>query len=86
MSRLVYFAGDIDRSYWHSRNPDLSRLLINAIRWMCPEAPLTVTGSGLAEVIAWKTKPGFAVHILNYGNRQTLRGIYTEPDPRPTDG
>jgi len=80
-SRLVYFAGDIDRSYWHSQNPDLSRLLINAIRWMCPEAPLTVTGSGLAEVIAWKTKPGFAIHILNYGNPQTLRGTYTELYP-----
>jgi hypothetical protein len=81
MSRLVYVAGDIDRSYWHSQNPDLSRLLINAIRWMCPEAPLTVTGNGLAEVIAWKTKPGFSIHILNYGNPQTLRGMYTEPYP-----
>ena len=80
-SRLVYLAGDIDRSYWHSQNPDLSRLLINAIRWMCPEAPLTVTGNGLAEVIAWKTKPGFAIHILNYANPQTLRGMYTEPYP-----
>jgi hypothetical protein len=80
-SRLVYLAGDIDRSYWHSQNPDLSRLLVNAIRWMCPEAPLTVTGLGLAEVIAWKTKPGFAVHILNYANPQTLRGMYTESYP-----
>jgi Hypothetical glycosyl hydrolase 6/Trehalose utilisation len=80
-SRLVFLPGDIDRSYWHSQNPDLSRILINAIRWMCPEAPLTVTGDGLAEVIAWKTKPGFAVHILNYTNPQTLRGTYTEPYP-----
>jgi Hypothetical glycosyl hydrolase 6/Trehalose utilisation len=80
-SRLVYLAGDIDRSYWHSQNPDLSRLLVNAIRWMCPDAPLTVTGKGLAEVIAWKTKPGYAVHILNYANPQTLRGMYTEAYP-----
>ena len=80
-SRLVYLAGDIDRSYWHSQNPDLSRLLINAIRWMCPEAPVSVTGQGLAEVIAWKTKPGFAVHILNYANPQTLRGMYSETYP-----
>jgi hypothetical protein len=80
-SRLVYLAGDIDRSYWHSQNPDLSRLLTNAIRWMCPEAPLTISGDGMAEVIAWKTKPGFAVHILNYANPQTLRGMYTESYP-----
>jgi hypothetical protein len=78
-SRLVYLPGDIDRSYWHSQNPDLSRILVNAIRWMCPEAPITVTGNGLVEVIAWKTKPGYAVHLLNYANAQTMRGMYTEP-------
>ena len=78
-SRLVYLPGDIDRSYWHSQNPDLSRVLVNAIRWMCPEAPITVTGNGLVEVIAWKTKPGYAVHLLNYANAQTMRGVYTEP-------
>jgi hypothetical protein len=48
---------------------------------MCPESPLTVTGHGLAEVIAWKTKPGFAIHVLNYANPQTLRGMYTESYP-----
>ena len=77
-SRLVYIPADIDRSYWHSQNPDLSRILINAIRWMCPEAPLTVTGDGLAEVIAWKTKRGYALHFLNYDNPQTLRGEYSK--------
>ncbi len=45
---------------------------------MCPEAPLTVTGDGLAEVIAWKTKPGYALHFLNYDNPQTLRGEYSK--------
>lgn len=80
-SRLVYLPGDIDRSYWHSQNPDLSRILINAIRWICPETPLTVTGNGLVEVIAWKTKPGFAVHFLNYANPQTLRGSYAAAYP-----
>ena len=77
-SRLVYIPADIDRSYWQSQNPDLSRILVNAIRWMCPDAPLTVTGDGMAEVIAWKTKPGFAVHFLNYANPQTLRGEYSK--------
>ncbi len=77
-SRLVYIPADIDRSYWQSQNPDLSRILVNAIRWMCPETPITVTGDGLIEVIAWKTKPGYAVHFLNYVNPQTLRGEYSK--------
>jgi Hypothetical glycosyl hydrolase 6/Beta-galactosidase trimerisation domain len=80
-SRLVYLPGDIDRSYWHSQNPDLARILINAIRWICPETPLGITGDGLVEVIVWKTRPGFAVHLLNYANPQTLRGSYTAPYP-----
>ena len=80
-SRLVFLPGDIDRSYWRSQNPDLSRILINSIRWICPEAPVTVTGNGIAEVFAWKTKPGFAIHLLNYGNPEMLRGWFTEPYP-----
>lgn len=57
-SRRVFLPGYIDSSYWRSQDPDLSRLLINSIRWMCPDAPMTVTGNGIAEVFAWRTKPG----------------------------
>lgn len=74
-SRRVYFPGDVDRSYWRSNNPDLSLLLGNSIRWLLRnESPVTVTGEGVAEVFAWQTEPGFAVHILNYNNPNMLRG------------
>ncbi len=81
-SRMVYFPGDIDRAYWKSQNPDLSRLLINSIRWMMQEAaPASVTGEGIAEIFAWKTRPGFAVHVLNYNNPEMLRGWFTHAYP-----
>jgi hypothetical protein len=80
-SRLVFLPGDIDSSYWRSQDPDLSRLLLNAIRWMCPQTPITVSGQGMAEVFAWKTKAGFAVHLLNYANPEMLRGWFSEPYP-----
>jgi Beta-galactosidase trimerisation domain len=81
-SRTVYLAGDIDRAYWRSQNPDLSRLLINSIRWMMKEsAPVSVTGDGMAEIFAWKTQPGFAVHVLNYNNPEMLRGWFTQARP-----
>ena len=80
-SRLVFLPGDIDHSYWRSQDPDLSRLLINAIRWMCPRAPLTVEGNGVAEVFAWRTKAGFSIHLLNYGNPELLRGWFSEIYP-----
>ena len=28
----------------------------------------------MAEIFAWRTEPGFAVHILNYNNPNMLRG------------
>lgn len=80
-SRLVFLPGDIDSSYWRSQDPDLSRLLINAIRWMCPQSPVTVTGEGMTELFAWRTKAGFAVHLLNYANPDMQRGWFTEAYP-----
>jgi hypothetical protein len=78
-SRTIYFPGDIDRAYWRSQNPDLSRLLVNSIRWLMKErAPILVTGEGMAEIFAWKTQPGFAVHMLNYNNPEMLRGWFTQ--------
>jgi hypothetical protein len=81
-SRLAYFPGDITRAYWRSQNPDLSRLLVNSLRWMLRKAPpVSVTGDGMAEVFAWKTQPGFAVHVLNYNNPEMLRGWFTRAYP-----
>ncbi len=69
-SRIVYFPGDIDRTFLRSGHPDFSQLLINSIRWlMNGHEPLaTVEGSGMVELFAWETEPGFALHILNYTN------------------
>jgi len=80
-SRLVYFPGDIDRSLWRSGHTDVSLLLQNAIRWVLRnQTPVTASGEGMAEVIAWETEPGFAVHMLNYNNPNAtwgwLRGHY----------
>jgi hypothetical protein len=35
----------------------------------------------MAEVFAWKTQPGFAVHVLNYNNPEMLRGWFTRAYP-----
>jgi hypothetical protein len=81
-SRTVYFPGDIDRAYWRSQNPDLSRLLFNSISWMMKDAaPVSVSGEGMAEIFAWKTRPGFAVHVLNYNNPDMLRGWFSQASP-----
>ena len=81
-SRLAWFPGDVDRSFWRSENGDLSQLLRNTISWLVKgKAPVAVTGKGMTELFAWKTEPGYAVHILNYTNPNMLRGWFRDTYP-----
>jgi len=68
-SRVAYFPSDIDRCIWKYGNTDLSELLQNAVRWVTKDdSNVKVSGDGVAEVIAWETEAGYAIHILNYNN------------------
>jgi hypothetical protein len=74
-SRLLYFAGDVDRTSWRSGHTDLSRLLQNSIRWVSRnETPVSIAGDGVIETFAWETEPGFALHLLNYTNPAMHKG------------
>ena len=64
---------------WRSGHTDLSRLLQNALRWVAGnQAPVSVTGAGVIESVAWETQAGFAVHVLNYTNPAMHRGSIRE--------
>jgi hypothetical protein len=81
-SRLVYFAGDIERTMWQSGNTDLSKLLQNAVRWVSKgEAPVKIVGKGFVETFAWETQAGFAVNMLNYTNPGAFKGWIREYYP-----
>jgi hypothetical protein len=74
-SRLAYFSGDIERSYWLTGHGDLLRLLHNTIRWIThDEKVVHVAGDGFVELFAWETSPGYAVHLLNYTNPNAHHG------------
>ena len=79
-SRIAYFPGDVDRTFLRSGHPDSSRLLINSVQWLLngQPTPATVEGSGVLELFAWETEPGFSLHILNYTNPQMMRPFITQ--------
>ncbi|PYT17678.1 MAG: hypothetical protein DMG59_06665 [Acidobacteria bacterium] len=80
--RLVWFPGDVDRSFWRSGNGDLSRLIRNSVEWLLDgRQPVTVSGGGIAELFGWRTEAGFALHMLNYTNPNMLRGWFRETFP-----
>jgi len=82
-SRVAYFAGDVDRTFWRSGNPDLSRLLQNAVRWLRGERqpPMAIEGEGLLEAFAWETEPGYALHLLNYTTPNLTWGMVERSYP-----
>jgi hypothetical protein len=76
-SRLAYFAGDVDRTFWRSGNPDLGLLLQNTVRWLRggDRPAVSLEGDGVVEAFAWETEPGYALHLLNYTNPNMTRGF-----------
>ncbi|MFP5208788.1 MAG: alpha-amylase family protein [Acidobacteriota bacterium] len=81
-SRLAYFPGDIERTYWLTGHGDLLQLLHNTIRWlMNDESIVHVDGPGFMEMLCWETAPGYAVHMLNYTNPDAQHGWLKSIDP-----
>src|SRR6201996_3477647 len=74
-SRMAWFPGDIERTYWLTGHSDLLQLLQNAISWVShDERIVPVEGAGLIEMFCWETTPGYAIHLLNYTNSNAQHG------------
>src|SRR6185312_9392988 len=81
-SRIAYFPGDIERTYWLTGHGDLLRLLHNTIRWITrDESIVHIQGEGFIEMFAWETTPGYAIHLLNYTNPNAHHGWLQSTHP-----
>lgn len=82
--RVVYFPGDLDRSFWELLIEDHARLLRNAFHWALNEPPaLVVRGPGLLDVTFWRQKNSLTVHLVNLSTVMTMRGYLREFIPLP---
>ncbi|HWB82730.1 MAG TPA: alpha-amylase family protein [Bryobacteraceae bacterium] len=78
-SRIVYFPGDIDRTFWQGMAPDHGTLLRNAVEWaLNEEHPVTVSGSGILDVACWRQENSLTVHLVNLTNPMMLRSAFRE--------
>jgi hypothetical protein len=81
-SRTAWLGGDVERTFWLTGHGDLMRLLHNAIRWLTHnESPVSVEGPGFLEMFCWETRPGYAIHLLNYSNANAFHGWLQSVDP-----
>lgn len=74
-SRIVVFAGDIDRCYGRAHLPDHGVLLSNAIRWAAREPTcLQVVGPGYVDCNLYEQEGRLILHMVN------LTGCTSFPD------
>jgi hypothetical protein len=81
-SRLAWFPGDIERTYWLTGHGDLLRLVHNTVNWLTrKERVVSVEGTGFIEMFCWETSAGYAVHLLNYTDPSAHHGWIESIEP-----
>ena len=81
-SRIAYFPGDIDRSFWQLMVEDHGKLLRNTIRWALNEEPIVdIQAKGVIDVAIWRQKESMTVHLVNLTNPMMMKGPIRELFP-----
>lgn len=81
-SRIAYFPGDIDRTFWQIMSVDHGKLLSNTILWALNEEPLVrVAGPGVIDVTIWRQQNSITVHLVNMTNPMMMKGPFRELIP-----
>jgi len=77
--RVVYFPGDLDRTFWQVLAVDHGMLLRNAVEWATNEAPnVKVEGPGILDVAVWEQKASMTLHLVNLTNPMMWKGPVRE--------
>ncbi|MFT3727896.1 MAG: beta-galactosidase trimerization domain-containing protein [Terricaulis sp.] len=80
--RHIFFSGDVDAAYWRYGNDDLAVMFERSVRWALGDDSLVeVAGNGWIDLFAYRTEPGYAVHLVNYTNPHLFRGAFRSVIP-----
>jgi hypothetical protein len=76
---VVYFPGDIDRTFWEVLAADHGILLRNAVEWALKEPHVVeVRGPGVLDVTVWRQRDSITVHLVNLTNPMMMKGPVRE--------
>jgi len=76
-ARLAHLAGDVEGTYYRTDSNDLGELFVATLRWLIRDGQaITVEGDGLMEIVGWQTRPGYALHLVNYTNPAAEKGVF----------
>jgi hypothetical protein len=79
---VIYFPGDIDRTFWQVLDVDHGKLLRNAVTWVTNEGqPVTVEGQGVLDAAVWEQADSMTVHLVNLTNPMMMKGPVREIIP-----
>jgi hypothetical protein len=82
--RVIYFPGDIDRTFWQVLDVDHGKLLRNAVAWATnEEQPVTVEGLGVLDIAVWEQADSITVHLVNLTNPMMMKGPVRQIIPIP---
>jgi hypothetical protein len=77
--RVVYFPGDICRTFWEVLDADHGRLIANTVRWALNEPDvLTIEGSGVIDANVWEQENSVTAHLVNLTNPMMMKGPMRE--------
>ncbi len=77
--RVVYFPGDLDRTFWQVLAVDHGMLLRNAVEWATNEPPAAIVeGQGILDVAVWQQKASMTLHLVNLTNPMMWKGPVRE--------
>lgn len=81
-SRILYFAGDIDRCYGKELIPDHGKLIAGCVRWLAKDnLPIVVKGLGHINVNFYEQDGKYIIHLVNLNGCNCPPGCLDETLP-----